>query len=140
MIYALIDPKRNVISFIKQLPRWLDAEYQQTLGVQVLHDVKLDPIPTDLNIWPDGEVRPETVVCSYRENPDHFRVFKYSKEIDKRRFLPSGRTYGGVYRIPLFLPKPEEPAAARRSGNWWRCRAPGCMVQNKAWRGYWRDR
>ena len=63
---------------------------------KVEDDVDLDR-PSDLNLWPRGADRPEVVLCRSTSDKKHYKVFKYSKDIDRSKFEPTGNNLLGVY-------------------------------------------
>jgi hypothetical protein len=57
-----------------------------------LEGVSLE-IPDDLDDRPEGAEYPDGVLCVEEANPQHFRVFKYEREIRGSGFLPTGKGY-----------------------------------------------
>jgi hypothetical protein len=74
------------------------AERPEAGPWKIEEDVDLENIPDDLDIWPEGEKRPEQVLCrSTSDGKNHYKVFKYSRDIDRSKFEPTGNNFLGVY-------------------------------------------
>jgi hypothetical protein len=87
-MYAVTIEPLNAIVFLVERPesdRW-----------EIQEGVELD-IPANYAEWPSGEERPEQVLCASTSNPKHYKVFKFSREIDRTEFRPTGKNFGGVY-------------------------------------------
>jgi hypothetical protein len=112
LFYAVFDDRANSITFVKEIPKEFEGRYEA--------EVILDPPPADLNIWPQGTDRPEVVLCVAEDDPKHYRVYKYRRDIAEG-FRSTGRNYGGVERRP-FVPtravRRRAEIRARNAGRW----------------------
>ena len=88
MLYAVTIEPLNAVFFVSERP---DAN-----GWKVQEGVELD-IPFNYDTWPDGAEPPEQILCTSVLDPNHYRMFKYSKNIDPTEFLLTGRHFGGIY-------------------------------------------
>lgn len=100
-MHAVFDDETNSITFVRAIPRWFEGRYER--------HVTLDPLPEDLHLWPEGAARPEVVLCVARDDPKHYRIFKYGKDVDRTVFNPTGKNFGGV------LPRPRAPSPADKA-------------------------
>jgi len=88
VLYAVtIDPLRAVF--------FLDERPDEN-GWQVQEGVQLD-LPFNYDSWPEGEERPEQVLCTSIAEPNHYRMFKYRRDIDTAEFRPALKHFGGIY-------------------------------------------
>jgi hypothetical protein len=88
MLYAVtIDPLKAIF--------FLDERPEED-SWQVQEGVKLD-LPFNYATWPDGEDPPEQVLCTSISEPNHYRMFKYKRDIDLSEFRPTLKHFGGVY-------------------------------------------
>lgn len=62
-------------------------------------DVTLDPIPDNLNDWPDGGEAPEAIVGESASQPGRYRVFKYRRDLVGSGFVSTGKLFGNLYMI-----------------------------------------
>jgi hypothetical protein len=112
LLYAVFDDRTNSITFVYKIPKGFEGRYES--------GVKLDRPPTDLHIWPQGADRPEVVLCIAEDDPEHYRVFKYGRDIVKG-FRPTRRNYGGVMEKPFVPTQADRERArirARNAGRW----------------------
>jgi hypothetical protein len=112
-MHAVFDDETNSITFVRSIPRWFQGRFER--------NVTLDPLPKDLQLWPPGAARPERVLCVARDDPKHYRLFKYGKDVDPNTFIPTGKTFIGVLPRPR-APSPEEiermDAMEANAGRW----------------------
>ncbi len=88
MLYAVTIEPLRAIYFLDTKPeenRW-----------KVQEGVELD-IPFNYDTWPDGEESPEQILCTSVENPLHYKLFKYRRDINPAEFQPTGKNFGGIY-------------------------------------------
>ena len=71
-------------------------EIQKELGGRIREEIVLDPISPELFHWPDGTPAPEAILCVSRTDPNHYKVFKYSSEIDHCQFEVAGLNWGRI--------------------------------------------
>jgi hypothetical protein len=80
----------------------------------VEEDVDLDYDMLEVHKWPDGHARPEACVGRDPNNPKHYKVFKYSSELQSTGYQPVVGTlvtpgdwarYSRLHQIP---PDPEQ--------------------------------
>jgi hypothetical protein len=112
LYYAVFDDRDNSITFVQEIPEGFEKEY--------VAGVILDPPPAGLNIWPRGAERPQVVLCVAVDDPKHYRVYKYKRDIAEG-FEQTGRTYGGVTRRPFVPTRADRERAkirARNAGRW----------------------
>lgn len=111
-LYAVFDDSTNLTTFVRVIPKGFEGKYEA--------GVSLDPPPADLNEWPRGADRPEVILCVAVDDPRHYRVFKYRRDIAEG-FRQTGRNYGGVEQRP-FVPTPDvrnrAEIRARNEGRW----------------------
>jgi hypothetical protein len=53
-------------------------------------------IPSNYDLRPKGAPPPEQVVCVSTSDPKHFKIFKYSRDINPSEFRPTGKSFGGL--------------------------------------------
>ena len=63
---------------------------------QVQEGVELD-LPFNYDTWPEGEERPEQILCTSISEPNHYKLFKYKRDIDPAEFQPTSKYFGGIY-------------------------------------------
>lgn len=63
---------------------------------KVEEDIDLD-LPAGFDLWHEGTPSPEQVVCVSTSDPKHFKVFRYTRDIDPEQFIPTGRSFGGFF-------------------------------------------
>jgi hypothetical protein len=88
MLYAVTIEPLNAIYFVSERPeadRW-----------KVQEGVELD-IPFNYDTWPEGAECPEQILCTSISEPNHYKIFKYRRDIDPTEFRPTGKHFGGVY-------------------------------------------
>ena len=86
-------PELNTIFFVAELKEIPEARD----GVEIEEGAWVE-VPKDIADWPIGTDRPplRTLGVS-KNNPKHYREFKYPAEVEKAGFEPTGMTYGGAY-------------------------------------------
>jgi hypothetical protein len=100
---------------------------------EVIEDVALDYDMENIHSWPDSHRRPEAVLGRDPNNPKHYKVFKYSDELQKAGFerlpgnvFPTGSwsQYREIFNIPErvdesgwyeYLDEMDEAARRRRA-------------------------
>ncbi len=87
-MYAVTTDRLNAIHFLSERP--------QGEGLKIQEGVGLD-IPSNLELWPSGEPGPEQVLCVSLSDPKHYKLFKFSRDIDPTEFEPTGKSFGGVF-------------------------------------------
>jgi hypothetical protein len=77
------------IYFLTELPDDADAlDLQEDAWVE---------IPTNVYAWPEGARRPEPVLCQSKEDPRHYKLFKYLNEIEGTDWEDTGMSFGGTF-------------------------------------------
>ena len=69
--------------------------------MKIEEGVGLD-IPSNLELRPSGEPGPEHVLCVSHSDPKHYKLFKFSRDIDPTEFKPTGKSFGGVFSKPAW--------------------------------------
>jgi hypothetical protein len=77
------------------MPEHLRPEIVGRFGGRIVEGVYLN-VPEGVNRWPDGAPAPEEVLCVSRSDPKHYEVFKYSGEVDRAAFEPTGLDYSVI--------------------------------------------
>ena len=83
------------------LPDW-DSIYfltdppDRTEGLQIVEGAWVE-VPINVGLWPDGAPRPETVLCRSRRDPEHYKLFKYRREVDAQEWDEAGLHFGGTF-------------------------------------------
>lgn len=63
----------------------------------IVDRVGLD-VPHDLYLWPEGQEAPElAVLCTARDDPKQYRVFKRSADVLDEQYLRTGMAYAGRF-------------------------------------------
>jgi hypothetical protein len=96
-MYAVTIEPIESIYFLSERPegeRW--EAIQKNTKVKVEEGVGIE-IPTNVNLWPDGAECPEQVLCRSTSDPKQFKIFKYTREINRNEFVPTGKNFGGAY-------------------------------------------
>jgi hypothetical protein len=88
MLHAVIMGPFNAIFFVSERPDANEWEVQE--------GVSLD-IPFNYDTRPDGEEAPEQILCRSVSDSKHYKMFKYSRDIDPTEFQPTGKHFGGIY-------------------------------------------
>jgi len=88
MLYAVTVEPLDAIFFLAERPEGVSWKVQE--------GVWLD-IPSNYDTWADGSARPEQILCTTVSDPNHYKMFKYMKDIDPAEFRLTGRHFGGVY-------------------------------------------
>ncbi len=65
----------------------------------VQKNVRLDPIPDDINDWPDGDERPQCILGQSESDPCHYHLFKFEREIRGSGFKPTAKNFAGFCNI-----------------------------------------
>jgi hypothetical protein len=89
MSFAVKTPPLTSIYFLMDLP-------DNTEGLEVEEGAWVE-VPTNVNAWPEGARRPETVLCRSREDPKHYKLFKYRNEIEGTEWEETGLNFGGTF-------------------------------------------
>jgi hypothetical protein len=87
---AVTIPEMFTTIFVAELPESPDPTMIVEPGAWV-------EVPEDLYLWPEGTIAPQQTLCRSMTDPKVYRVFKYDKDIDRSRFVPTDTTYGGIY-------------------------------------------
>ena len=53
--------------------------------------------PSNYDLWPEGSPMPDQVVCISTSDPKHFKVFKFSRNVDPDEYRLTGKVFGGIY-------------------------------------------
>jgi hypothetical protein len=88
VLYAVEISGWNSILFMAERPPsgdWTVAE-----GVEI-------DVPVNFDLWPEEAPQPDQTLCRSTTNPNHYKVFKYSSDIDRSEFEPTGKGWGGIY-------------------------------------------
>jgi hypothetical protein len=88
MLYAVTIEPLKAIFFLSEPPQGNDWQVQEGVWLDV---------PSNYHVWPEGDKCPEQVLCTSISNPLHYKLFKYSKDIDPTEFRPTTKHFGGVY-------------------------------------------
>jgi hypothetical protein len=88
MIYAVTVRPLNTTFFLAERPE--DGAWEIEEGVS------LDVPPKYLE-WPEGTERPQQLLCVSSSDPRHYKVFRYTRDIDREAFRETGRNFGGLY-------------------------------------------
>jgi hypothetical protein len=89
MSYAVKVPGMHAIFFLMDLP-----EGQE--GLDIEEDAWVE-VPMNVNLWPEGARRPETVLCQSRDDHKHYKLFKYRNEIEGTEWEETGLNFGGTF-------------------------------------------
>lgn len=89
MSYAVKTPPLRSIYFLMDLPE--DRE-----GLEIEDGAWVD-IPPNVHAWPPGTNAPEQVLCRLRQDPKHYKLFKYRDEIDGADWEDTGMNLGGTF-------------------------------------------
>ena len=87
-MYAVTIEPLNAVLFLGDRPEGKDWEVQD--------DVELDLDP-NYALWPAGTDAPEQVLCVSTSDPKLYTVYRYAREVDREKYLPTGRNFGGVF-------------------------------------------
>jgi hypothetical protein len=85
---------------LASVPDDLRDELVTKRGGELLDAVALD-VPDDLTTWPDGADAPEVVLCRSADDPRHFRVFKYRRDV-RPPFVPENKNFFPIANWCLF--------------------------------------
>ena len=99
---VVFEQPRMIVFSADPMPDHLRGELLGEMGATIGEGVKLE-IPEDVHEWPSGADRPEDVLAVARDEPRHFRVFKYRREIDQAQYEPTGMNYAVVPSWEGFL-------------------------------------
>ena len=69
------------------------------LNGRIRENVRLCPVPDDLNDWPEGSEAPQAIVGKSETEPDLYRVFKFESELEGSGFRSTGKHYGGAVDV-----------------------------------------
>jgi hypothetical protein len=102
---ATIDGEWAIVNFDKkcavQIPR-MDSRYFLTeyprnpQGLEVELGAWID-IPPNVHAWPEGARAPEQILGRSLEDPKHYKLFKYRREIDGTDWEDTGMSFGGTF-------------------------------------------
>jgi hypothetical protein len=87
-MYAVTLEPLNSVYFLADRPG--DGPWTVDEGVE------LDLTP-QCDIWLEGSPRPEQEVTVSVSDPKHYKIFKYSRDIDPELFRPTGKRFGGIF-------------------------------------------
>ncbi len=87
-MYAVTIEPLNAIIFLGDRPEEDEWAIQD--------DVELDLAP-NYALWPAGKDAPEQVLCVSTSDPKLYTVYRYAREVDRVKYLPTGRNFGGVF-------------------------------------------
>jgi hypothetical protein len=88
VLYAVTIAPLRAVFFLDERP--------EENGWQVEEGVELD-LPFNYDSWPEGEERPEQILCTSIAEPKHYKMFKYRRDIDTSEFRPTQKHFGGIY-------------------------------------------
>jgi hypothetical protein len=54
-------------------------------------------IPPNVHAWPEGTKAPEQVLCRSKEDPKHYKLYKYRREIEGTDWEDTGLLFGGTF-------------------------------------------
>ena len=90
MSYAVKVPGMQAIFFLMDLPDDRENLVDIESGAWV-------EIPMNVNLWPEGARRPETILCQPRDDRKHYKLFKYRDEIEGTEWEKTGLNFGGTF-------------------------------------------
>lgn len=92
---------------------WEDPRSEGYQG-QVIEGVCLDYDMEAVHDWPDGHERPQACVGRSSDNPNHYKVFRYSRDLRKEGYEPVPgsavvfSSWSEYTRLRLLPPDPEQ--------------------------------
>lgn len=93
MSYAVpIDPLNAIVFSAVAPPRGLGAFHGPVQANVTLEPPEGEVFP-GLFQWPEGEPRPEVILCVARDDPKRYALFKYRNQVDPSVFRETGRTF-----------------------------------------------
>jgi hypothetical protein len=114
-MYAVsIEPLRGVY-FLDTLPDSVRDAASKDNRWKVHEGVELD-LPLNYDTWSDGAECPEQILCTAVSDPNHYRMFKYRRDIEPAEFTPTGKHFADIYSRSLgaIHETPARQAGARR--------------------------
>ncbi len=82
-------PGIDVVHFLTELPKDPDG-LKIELGAWV-------QIPSNVHAWPEGVKAPDQVLCRSKEDPKHYKLYKYRREIEGTDWEDTGLLFGGTF-------------------------------------------
>ena len=107
----LVEDKQHGVTHL--VFTWEDPRKAGYRGT-VIEEVSLDYDMEKIHSWPDGEEAPEACVGRERDNPKHYKVFKYCPEVVQAGYEPVAGDavvfgkWADYVRLRLKPPDPEE--------------------------------
>jgi len=65
----------------------------------VRKNVTFDPIPEDYDLWPEGSEAPQHILGEFENEPGHYRLFKYARDLRGSGFRLTGKYFGGLVAV-----------------------------------------
>jgi hypothetical protein len=82
-------PGMDMLYFLTELPEDPDG-LKIELGAWV-------QIPSNVHAWPPSVKAPEQVLCRSKEYPNHYKLYKYRREIEGTNWEDTGLGFGGTF-------------------------------------------
>ena len=89
MSVAVKTPPLKSVYFVTERPEDLS-------GLKIEDGAWIE-IPTNVYAWPEGARRPEPVLCQSKDDPRHYKLFKYCDEIEGTEWEDTGLNFGGTF-------------------------------------------
>ena len=82
-------PGMNSLFFLTGFPR-------EPKGLEIKVGDWID-VPPNVNAWPEGVMAPEQILCRSKDDPKHYKIFKYRREVDGEEWEETGLNFGGTF-------------------------------------------
>lgn len=89
MSCAVRTPPLDSVYFLTELP-------DSREGLEIEEGAWID-IPPNVHAWPPGIRAPEQILCRSRDDPEHYKLFKYRDEVDGDEWEETGLNFGGTF-------------------------------------------
>ena len=86
---SVVIPGLKALYFLTELPR-------DPKGLEIDRGAWID-IPSNVHAWPEGVKQPEQVLCRSSEDPKHYKLYKYRREIEGTDWEDTGLLFGGTF-------------------------------------------
>jgi hypothetical protein len=87
-MYKVTVEPMNSLYFLADRPEGTEWPVEEGVGLD---------IPANYDLWPEGSQAPEQILCVSTSDPKHYKLFKYSSDINPNEFTPTGMSFGGVF-------------------------------------------
>ncbi|MHC5540877.1 hypothetical protein ACYOEI_21860 [Singulisphaera rosea] len=87
MMYAVTIEPLNTIVFLSDPPEEGDWDLEENISLDV---------PMNFADWIEGTELPEALLCRSTTDERHYKVFRYSRDVELTRYRPTGRMFGGL--------------------------------------------